>query len=50
MKTTKGDYVLLTGNQIGGMLTNYIIEGLDKIQEMISHFRIHIYLLFLHNQ
>lgn len=27
VKTTSGDYVLLTGNQIGGMLTNYIIEG-----------------------
>ena len=27
VKTTKGDYELLTGNQIGGMLTNYIIES-----------------------
>ena len=27
VKTTSGDYALLTGNQIGGMLTNYIIEG-----------------------
>lgn len=27
VKTTNGDYALLTGNQIGGMLTNYIIEG-----------------------
>lgn len=27
VKTTSGDYELLTGNQIGGMLTNYIIEG-----------------------
>ena len=27
VRTTSGDYALLTGNQIGGMLTNYIIEG-----------------------
>lgn len=27
VKTTSGEYALLTGNQIGGMLTNYIIEG-----------------------
>ena len=27
VKTTSVDYELLTGNQIGGMLTNYIIEG-----------------------
>lgn len=27
VKTTTGDYALLTGNQIGGMLTDYIIEG-----------------------
>lgn len=27
VKTTSGDYALLTGNQIGGMLTDYIIEG-----------------------
>ena len=27
VKTTTGDYALLTGNQIGGMLTNYIIES-----------------------
>ncbi|WP_343101757.1 phospho-sugar mutase [Romboutsia sp. MSSM.1001216sp_RTP31141st1_G3_RTP31141_220114] len=27
VKTVNGDYQMLTGNQIGGMLTNYIIEG-----------------------
>ncbi|MDB8793551.1 phospho-sugar mutase [Romboutsia sp. 1001216sp1] len=27
VKTVSGDYQILTGNQIGGMLTNYIIEG-----------------------
>lgn len=27
VKTTTGEYEMLTGNQIGGMLTNYIIEG-----------------------
>lgn len=27
VKTTSGEYVMLTGNQIGGMLTNYIIES-----------------------
>ncbi|WP_092925084.1 MULTISPECIES: phospho-sugar mutase [Romboutsia] len=27
VKTVSGDYQMLTGNQIGGMLTNYIIEG-----------------------
>lgn len=27
VKTLSGDYQMLTGNQIGGMLTNYIIEG-----------------------
>ena len=27
VKTTTGDYSLLTGNQIGAMLTNYIIES-----------------------
>ena len=27
VKTTTGDYALLTGNQIGTMLTNYIIES-----------------------
>ncbi|MGL5314000.1 MAG: phospho-sugar mutase [Peptostreptococcaceae bacterium] len=30
VKTTTGDYALLTGNQIGGLLTNYIIEGLKE--------------------
>lgn len=30
VKTTKNNYALLTGNQIGGMLTNYIIEGLKE--------------------
>ena len=30
VKTTTGDYALLTGNQIGGMLTDYIIEGLKE--------------------
>lgn len=30
VKTTKGDYALLTGNQIGGLITNYIIEGLKE--------------------
>ena len=27
VKTTTGDYALLTGNQVGAMLTNYIIES-----------------------
>ena len=27
VRTTSGEYVMLTGNQIGGMLTNYIIES-----------------------
>ena len=30
VKTVSGDYALLTGNQIGGLLTNYIIEGLKE--------------------
>lgn len=34
VKTTSGEYVLLTGNQIGGMLTNYIIEGLKEKDEL----------------
>ncbi len=34
VKTTTGDYALLTGNQIGGMLTNYIIEGLKEKNEL----------------
>ena len=27
VRTTSGEYAMLTGNQIGGMLTNYIIEA-----------------------
>ncbi len=34
VKATNGEYVLLTGNQIGGMLTNYIIEGLKEKNEL----------------
>ena len=34
VKTTSGEYALLTGNQIGGMLTNYIIEGLKENNEL----------------
>ncbi|MCC0784111.1 phospho-sugar mutase [Clostridioides sp. ES-S-0108-01] len=30
VKTTTGEYALLTGNQIGAMLTHYIIEGLKE--------------------
>ncbi|MEG1310812.1 MAG: phospho-sugar mutase [Bacilli bacterium] len=30
VKVTTSEYVLLTGNQIGGMLTDYIIEGLKE--------------------
>ncbi|WP_074089442.1 phospho-sugar mutase [Clostridioides difficile] len=30
VKTTTGEYALLTGNQIGSMLTHYIIEGLKE--------------------
>ena len=30
VKTISGEYALLTGNQIGGLLTNYIIEGLKE--------------------
>ncbi|MGL6105177.1 phospho-sugar mutase [Romboutsia sp.] len=30
VRTTTGEYALLTGNQIGGLLTNYIIEGLKE--------------------
>ena len=36
VKTVSGDYALLTGHQIGGLLTNYIIEGLkgnNKLKE-----------------
>nr|WP_330408585.1 phospho-sugar mutase [Romboutsia weinsteinii] len=34
VKTTTGEYALLTGNQIGGLLTNYIIEGLKEKNEL----------------
>lgn len=34
VKTTSGDYALLTGNQIGGMLTNYIIEGQKEAHKL----------------
>lgn len=34
VKTTTGDYELLTGNQIGGLLTDYIIEGLKEKNEL----------------
>ncbi|MGL5692975.1 MAG: phospho-sugar mutase, partial [Peptostreptococcaceae bacterium] len=34
VKTVSGDYALLTGNQIGGLLTNYIIEGLKEKNEL----------------
>lgn len=34
VKTTTGDYALLTGNQIGGLLTDYIIEGLKEKGEL----------------
>lgn len=34
VKTTTGDYELLTGNQIGGMLTDYIIEGKKEKNEL----------------
>ncbi|MGL4912230.1 MAG: phospho-sugar mutase [Romboutsia sp.] len=34
VKTTSGEYALLTGNQIGGMLTNYIIEGLKEKNQL----------------
>lgn len=34
VKTTSGDYALLTGNQIGGMLTNYIIEGQREVHKL----------------
>ncbi len=33
VKTTTGEYALLTGNQIGGLLTEYIIEGRKEIGE-----------------
>ena len=31
VRTTSGSYELLTGNQIGGLLTNYIIEGKKEL-------------------
>ncbi|MCC0655579.1 phospho-sugar mutase [Clostridioides sp. ES-S-0123-01] len=34
VRTTTGEYVLLTGNQIGGMLTHYIIEGLKENNQL----------------
>ncbi|MCC0652084.1 MULTISPECIES: phospho-sugar mutase [unclassified Clostridioides] len=34
VRTTTGEYVLLTGNQIGGMLTHYIIEGLKENDQL----------------
>ena len=37
VKTLNGEYELLTGNQIGGMLTNYIIEGLKEKNELKSN-------------
>lgn len=37
VKTLNGEYALLTGNQIGGMLTNYIIEGLKEKNELKSN-------------
>ena len=30
LKNSKGEVVLLTGNQIGGLLTNYVINGLKE--------------------
>ena len=37
VRTLSGEYALLTGNQIGGMLTNYIIEGLKEKNELKSN-------------
>lgn len=37
VKTLNEEYELLTGNQIGGMLTNYIIEGLKEKNELKSN-------------
>lgn len=37
VRTLNGEYALLTGNQIGGMLTNYIIEGLKEKNELKSN-------------
>lgn len=37
VRTLSGEYELLTGNQIGGMLTNYIIESLKEKNELKSN-------------
>ena len=37
VRTLSGEYALLTGNQIGGMLTNYIIEALKEKDELKSN-------------
>lgn len=37
VRTLSGEYALLTGNQIGGMLTNYIIESLKEKNELKSN-------------
>ena len=37
VRTLNGEYALLTGNQIGGMLTNYIIEALKEKDELKSN-------------
>lgn len=37
VRTLNGEYALLTGNQIGGMLTNYIIESLKEKNELKSN-------------
>ncbi|MGL6106156.1 phospho-sugar mutase [Romboutsia sp.] len=34
VRTLDGEYALLTGNQIGGMLTNYIIEGRKEFNKL----------------
>lgn len=34
VRTTTGNYELLTGNQIGGLLTNYILEGKKENNEL----------------
>ena len=34
IKDDKGDYVFLTGNKIGSLLTNYILEALKKNNEL----------------
>ena len=37
VRTLSGEYALLTGNQIGGVLTNYIIESLKEKNELKSN-------------